>query len=173
MLLTCPACGARYDIPASALPATGRVVRCSACRAEWLARPHPAVGPAVSPPAPREVPRPADVAPAPSDADVEAAAEDAETEAPLVRDPVPASPEQAAHSLALSIEDGPRARSGVGFLAGFATVTLIVLLGVTVYLKRPEIAEALPAARQPLEAYAAVVDQGRAAIERLAGRIRP
>lgn len=110
--------------------------------------------------------------PAATEAD-EIAAADAGPEAPVAPRAPAATPEHAAHALALSIEDGPRARSGVGFLAGFATVALIVLLGVTVYLKRPEIAEALPAARQPLEAYAAMVDEGRAAIERLAERMRP
>lgn len=165
MLLTCPACGARYDVPASALPAAGRVVRCSVCRAEWLARPR-----AAAEQTPR--PHPAPETPAGTGAD-DVAAADAESEAPAAPSRPPASPEDAAHTLALSIEDSPRGRSGVGFLAGFATVALIVLVGVTVYLKRPEIAEALPAARQPLDAYAAVVDEGRAAIERLAERIRP
>jgi predicted Zn finger-like uncharacterized protein len=47
MELSCPACGARYSVPATAIPAGGRVVRCGDCRAEWMAMP---VDEAASPP---------------------------------------------------------------------------------------------------------------------------
>jgi len=35
MRLTCPRCGAQYEIPDSAIPATGREVECSACSEVW------------------------------------------------------------------------------------------------------------------------------------------
>jgi predicted Zn finger-like uncharacterized protein len=38
MRLTCPACGAVYDVPDDAIPVTGREVECSDCGAVWLAR---------------------------------------------------------------------------------------------------------------------------------------
>ncbi len=38
MRLTCPACGAAYDVPDDAIPATGREVECSDCGAVWQAR---------------------------------------------------------------------------------------------------------------------------------------
>jgi predicted Zn finger-like uncharacterized protein len=36
MLVTCPECGARYDIDGSLIPASGRRVQCSACDHVWL-----------------------------------------------------------------------------------------------------------------------------------------
>ena len=47
MRLTCPRCGAQYEIPDSAIPATGREVECSACSEVWHqpgAGPLPAAG---------------------------------------------------------------------------------------------------------------------------------
>lgn len=38
MRLTCPACGAAYDVPDDAIPATGREVECSDCGAVWRTR---------------------------------------------------------------------------------------------------------------------------------------
>jgi predicted Zn finger-like uncharacterized protein len=37
MRLTCPACGAAYDVPDDAIPAAGREVECSDCGAVWQA----------------------------------------------------------------------------------------------------------------------------------------
>ncbi|MBP1806590.1 zinc-ribbon domain-containing protein [Rubellimicrobium aerolatum] len=36
MRLTCPSCGARYDVPAEAIPQAGRDVQCSACGRTWF-----------------------------------------------------------------------------------------------------------------------------------------
>ena len=37
MRLTCPACGAAYDVPDDAIPTAGREVECSDCGAVWQA----------------------------------------------------------------------------------------------------------------------------------------
>lgn len=151
MLLTCPACSARYEVPATVLPVAGRVVRCSACHAEWLARPET--------PAPRPVP------PVP--------------EVPLVTAPVVAAPARAmpveatARALSRTLEDGPEPYSGGGFVAGFATVTVAVVLALTVYIKHGALAEAWPVLSAPLAQYVAVVDAGRAELERLMAQLRP
>jgi predicted Zn finger-like uncharacterized protein len=204
MLLTCPACSTRYEVPASVLPAEGRLVRCSACRAEWLAKPsgvkaRPA--PAAADPAPAEVavsPEPpakaapvsATPAPEPAAPFVQAAPVPAPPE-PKAADtvstgatprPVPSAtretasgapvaasrpPQGTARALASSIEDDEPARSGSGFLAGFASVSVIALLGVTVYLKHEALGQAVPALAEPLSAYVAAIDSGRGELARL------
>jgi predicted Zn finger-like uncharacterized protein len=40
MLVTCPECGARYEIEGSLIPREGRRVQCSACENVWLETPH-------------------------------------------------------------------------------------------------------------------------------------
>ncbi|WP_210529418.1 zinc-ribbon domain-containing protein [Rubellimicrobium arenae] len=39
MRITCPNCGAEYEVPADAIPAVGRDVLCSACGHTWFQRP--------------------------------------------------------------------------------------------------------------------------------------
>ena len=38
MRLTCPNCGAEYDIPEGMLPPAGRHAQCSACHTRWFVR---------------------------------------------------------------------------------------------------------------------------------------
>mgnify|MGYP005867412785 CR=1 FL=1 len=39
MRLTCPECGAQYELPETAIPAAGREVQCSNCGAAWFQAP--------------------------------------------------------------------------------------------------------------------------------------
>lgn len=39
MIVTCPSCAVRYVVSASAIPASGRTVRCANCRHSWLQEP--------------------------------------------------------------------------------------------------------------------------------------
>jgi predicted Zn finger-like uncharacterized protein len=74
MKLTCPNCGAGFEVRAEALGPTGRKVRCSACSYQWTARadaaaPAPAPAPTVLlevPVAAPTVPEPAPAPPAPA-----------------------------------------------------------------------------------------------------------
>jgi hypothetical protein len=61
-------------------------------------------------------------------------------------------------------EDAGNTKAGGAFLAGFATVTLISLILIAVYVKAPEIAAVAPAIKGPLALYGDLVDQGRMAI---------
>lgn len=92
MQLTCPACGAKYDIDAALIPDGGRRVQCTACDHVWHtgvaatgdaapARPHKL---AVQPPAPEEDEAPAEIkAPPLSDEVRTILREEAEREARL------------------------------------------------------------------------------------------
>jgi predicted Zn finger-like uncharacterized protein len=39
MIITCPACSARYNVAESAIPSSGRKVKCAACAHQWLQMP--------------------------------------------------------------------------------------------------------------------------------------
>jgi predicted Zn finger-like uncharacterized protein len=169
MLITCPACGARYEVDAALIPAGGRTVRCSACRAEWTWRPDPVL----------ETAREAEVrsagglviaaAPAPAPAPFESASR--RPAATMAADA--AAPPRAAASMVASLDEDDDAegrKGGAGaFMAGFAVVALFALAAVVVYAQRAEIAAVLPALAPWVEAYAAFVDRLRAALADAAG----
>lgn len=65
MILSCPACDTRYVVPDGAIGATGRQVRCAACKTSWHQEPAAAAATTAAPaaaPVPRAISRP--VAPA-------------------------------------------------------------------------------------------------------------
>ncbi|QMW23591.1 zinc-ribbon domain-containing protein [Sandaracinobacteroides saxicola] len=68
MILTCPSCGARYNVRADAIPAAGRKVRCKACAHEWLALPEVWELPEALPAGSAEPAREPEPAPAPAPA---------------------------------------------------------------------------------------------------------
>lgn len=75
-----------------------------------------------------------------------------------------AAPEDLAASLR---EDEDPKGAGGAFLAGFATVVLIALIMIAVYVKAPDIAALSPAVEGPVTAYVGAVDKGRMAIAAL------
>ena len=38
MRLTCPNCGAEYEVPEGMVPAAGRHVQCTSCHTRWFVR---------------------------------------------------------------------------------------------------------------------------------------
>ena len=44
MIITCPKCFSKYEVPAGAVAANGRVVRCASCTMEWVAYPEEDAG---------------------------------------------------------------------------------------------------------------------------------
>ena len=63
MILTCPSCGSRFQIPDGALGAAGRKVKCSACQHVWFQAPEGRV--ADPPPAPAAGQATPDISPPP------------------------------------------------------------------------------------------------------------
>jgi predicted Zn finger-like uncharacterized protein len=147
MLLTCPACGAQYAPPEGAIPDQGRIVRCSACRAEWRASPERAAA-AGAGPAPASPPQPQAATPAPAMA--------------RAASPGPAN-------MAASLEAEPIEPQRGGFLAGFLTVAVIAGAVLALYFNQQAVAQAVPALAEPLAALAAAIDSLRALLTGLTG----
>jgi len=181
MIITCPACGARYDAPDDAIPEAGRMVRCSACRAEWLA---PADRAAPAPPTP-EPPTPEPPTPEPPGPEAPSPEPPADAAAPAPFPPAgvgraptapgparaatgPTTPAAAAApapaALSATLEDdepdtAPRRRGG--FMAGFALSTVAGLAAIGVYARHEAIAAVAPQLAAPLARYVAAVDRAR------------
>lgn len=181
MRLTCPACETAYELPDDAVPEGGRWVRCSACRAEWLARPSLAVARAsieaatAAEPAPQtETAPPAETAPPtgfePARPGPSLGATLREEGAPQPHAPEPAARRPADRALAASIADEDERSGGGGgrSMALIALVTFVALIAVVAYVRHDAIAEAAPQLRDPLMRYVEWVDGMRAAIREAA-----
>jgi predicted Zn finger-like uncharacterized protein len=188
MRLTCPSCGAEYDVPDGMVPAAGRHVQCTACHTRWFvrgqggglaralsedqildrletltARPRPRPV-AVPDPEPRpETPPPAAPAKPAERPSVPRPAPVSEAPPPpLAR---PARLEIAAEPAPPPPTPEPRPRSL--FLQGLLVALAICGLAVAAYVWRAPIAEEVPAAAPGLDRYAQFVDELRARVEEL------
>jgi predicted Zn finger-like uncharacterized protein len=171
MRLVCPACEAVYETPEGAIPEDGRWVRCSACRAEWMARPGQAGAAAEAAPAlaaDRPAPALEGVAREPDAPAAHATAPATPASAAPADARMPAEPPRSEAALARTFEEAPQARSGGGAVMAFAALIGFVLLAaVLAYIRDDAIATAAPQLAEPLERYVAWVDRMRAAIAAL------
>lgn len=197
MRLTCPSCAAEYEIDSGAIGESGRKVRCASCATEWfqaapvasVAEAAAAVDAAAKAAAReretrRETGRDAVLspeserafaAPEPPAIEGDPAEEIHSGETPGARNPpgerrrLGMEPDELVASLRADedVDHGPRA--GTAFLTGFATVAVLALILILIYVKRAEIADLVPETSAPLVAYADLVDQARAALARLVG----
>ncbi len=161
MQLTCPACGARYEVAADLIPKAGRAVRCSGCQAEWMA----SGADAAAAPAPASTPPPIRAAFAPEPA------RDAPTPARApepARPPAAKAPERVSTAAligSLEVEDGAARGHRRSFAAGLAVVALVAAGALGVYVAHDAVSAAVPAAAEPIAAYVAWVDDTRAALD--------
>lgn len=177
MQITCPACAAVYEAPDDAVPEDGRMVRCSACRAEWRAR-RPGAD-AGAPPSQRGA-DPAETAPTAA-APALAASRDLRP-APAPAAPAPAQPTAPAPPrpradppppMLASLEEEPEAaRPRSGFLIGFAVTAVLCLGAVALYARHDAAAAAVPQLAEPIARYVETVDRGREALAELVARGR-
>ncbi|MBO9445617.1 zinc-ribbon domain-containing protein [Ruegeria sp. R14_0] len=113
MRLTCPNCGAQYEVPDEVIPEEGRDVQCSNCEKTWFQPKHPetAAEPAKAAPAPAAREPEKAEAPAPAEKPAEApkpAAEPAEAASTGNVDPAVASilKQEAAREAELRAQEG-------------------------------------------------------------------
>ena len=71
-------------------------------------------------------------------------------------------PDEARAKAAIAVEDMPT-RSG--FRSGFLFVMMVSALGLALYTAAPKLAQSVPALKDPLDRYVAIVDQGRVALD--------
>ncbi len=130
MVITCPNCRTRFQIPPESLGDRGRNVRCSSCGHSWFVEPF--ARPA--PPEPASVPAEPGLLP-----------ENRRSEVPPTP-PVELPPSPTPLNMALPREAGRRGeRSGKG-LIGWLALALLVLLLVAAVVGRNSIVAAFPAA---------------------------
>lgn len=114
--IACPNCGARYDVAAGVIGASGKNVRCARCGTVWLARPEPAEGEALLP----QWPEP----PPPKVRDL-----DDEPPPPPRRREAPPAPPPALPPVEDEPQMRPRARRGGAGATIAWVVTLVLIAG--------------------------------------------
>ncbi len=130
MILTCPACGAKFNLDDALMPPSGRKVRCGKCAHVWLAAPPP-------------LPMPDEPAPAP-----------AASMAPPIPEAIrPAPPAAKAGKPARTVARAPAAPAcRQGF--GHALITLLALLAAmaaVLYFLRAQVVMVFPPAEELYE----------------------
>ncbi|PZX19576.1 putative Zn finger-like uncharacterized protein [Palleronia aestuarii] len=181
MRLTCPECGAMYELDASLIPQHGREVQCSACEARWHAHPDRSAATMDTDPDEDGEEEAAPPAPAPRrrDSDVrareilreEAARESAARRAAGIPPPPPNSwPLDMSDSDngtptrpdASPVQEAPAA--GRGFGLGFGLMVSLALLLAVAYILAAPITQAVPAIAEPVDGYVEAVDGLRRAV---------
>ncbi|MGE0255279.1 MAG: DUF3426 domain-containing protein [Alphaproteobacteria bacterium] len=137
VILSCPSCDTRFNVPDGALGTGGREVRCSRCGHRWHALPPPAAAmappPAMSPPPPARRERPVEAPPA---RDAEAASQP----------PLPQGIVSRPRTVAPARQPVPETSPARLRLAVLALVAALALLGGVLWFLRAELVTAWPPA---------------------------
>lgn len=142
MRLSCPGCGAQYEVEGAAIPGEGREVQCSACGHTWFQNPQPNAAPL-----PLRVP-------ARPPADFRALLrEEAEREAAERRREGIAPPPRPAAAV-----PAPSGRRSSGFGAGMLLALIPLALLAALYIGAPRLGREAPALTEPLARYVDHVD---------------
>lgn len=158
MRLSCPGCGAQYEVDAGAIPTEGREVQCSACGHTWFQY-APVTAPAFEAPV---LPRPPQRPPEDFRALLR---EEAEREtAERRREGVPPAPP--------SLPTMPPARRSGGFFAGMLLALVPLALLAALYVGAPRLEREAPALAPPLSRFVAQVDALRLWVDDVVGQVR-
>lgn len=138
MILTCPQCGTRYEVPDSAIGADGRTVRCASCKHSWF-EPSPGAASEAPVPVAATLEAPASVA-EPIPAAVAEAARGASEgyEAPQTPDPRQATFDPYAHQPPFRPTRSPARRWTIA--AAAAGLLMVAGFGAVQYLGTPGLA---------------------------------
>ena len=194
MRLTCPECGAVYEVPESAIPAGGRDVQCTNCGHGWFHRPD-ADEPLEAEPVeaePFEEPEEEPLGPPPPPVDPRlrrVLREEAEREVEARRaerrqGPRPLDEVHPPHAARRRLDPrdiderglSPAApweerrppeprRRGASFAAGFVLALIAAGVLAAAYVYDEAVVEAVPALAEPMAGFVEAVDRGRLALD--------